>query len=145
MRIIVILFMAAFFVPNTCLWAQVQGYESTDNAGLNKRERIDSVEKYLIDLAASLKKMEARLDENATKIKSIEAVVKAIKDEEAKRIAPKLGEQKAIDPKEKSEVEKLKADILTMKNQDIEKLKMNFEELSDTVRIIQATMRSQNR
>lgn len=145
MRSIISLFIFTILVSSNCLKAEVQAYESTDNAGLNKRERIDSVEKYLSDLAASLKKMEAKLDENATKVKSIEEVLKAMKDAEAKKMAPKLGEQKVADPKDKTEMDKIKADILAMKNQDIEKLKINLEELSDTVKVIQATIRNQNK
>lgn len=140
-RLVLFIMTVFIFATHSTVYAQVTAYESTENAGLNKKERIDAVEKYLADLAASLKKMEAKLDENSQKMKSLEDVVKAIKEAEAKKVEPKLGEQKAPNSKEKSEMDKLKADILAIKNQDIEKLKMNFEELSDTVRMMQATMR----
>jgi TolA-binding protein len=125
--------------------AEIKSYQSIDNAGLNKKERIEVIDKYLVDLATSLKNMESKLDENSKKLKSLEDVVKALKEAELKKVEPKLGEKKITPPvasKDLSETEKLKADILTLKNQDIEKMKIDFQELKDTVNALQETIRS---
>lgn len=132
--------------------ADIKVYQSTDNTGLNKQERIESVENYLIDLSKSLRAMEARLDENAKKMGAIDSVVKAMvaqKAAEDKVVLQKLGEKKSaaptttLAPEEMNDLEKLKADILILKNDDIEKLKGDFQELNDTVRALQATIKSQ--
>ncbi|MBC7538314.1 MAG: hypothetical protein H7281_05810 [Bacteriovorax sp.] len=125
--------------------AEIKTYQSIDNAGLNKQERIEVIDKYLVDLAASLKNMESKLDENSKKLKSLEDVVKVIKETELKKVEPQLGEKKtspAVASKDLSETEKLKADILTLKNQDIEKMKIDFQELKDTVNALQATIKN---
>lgn len=126
--------------------AEIKPYQTIDNSGLNKQERIEVIDKYLVDLASSLKNMESKLDENSKKLKSLEEVVKVIKENELKKVEPQLGEKKttpAVASKDLSETEKLKADILTLKNKDIEKMKIDFEELKDTVRALQATVKSQ--
>lgn len=127
---------------------EVKVYQSTDNTGLNKQERIEAVEGYLVELSKSLKAMEAKLDENAKKLSGIDNVVKAMteadKQTALKLAAPKLGEQK-VDPKNVTEVEKLKADILVLKNEDIEKLKVQFGDLNETVKAIQATINDQSK
>lgn len=132
--------------------ADIKVYQSTDNTGLNKQERIESVENYLIDLSKSLRAMDARLDENAKKMGAIDSVVKAMvaqKAAEDKVVLQKLGEKKSaaptttLAPEEMNDLEKLKADILILKNDDIEKLKGDFQELNDTVRALQATIKSQ--
>lgn len=132
--------------------ADIKVYQSTDNTGLNKQERIESVENYLIDLSKSLRAMEAKLDENAKKMGAIDSVVKAMaaqKAAEDKLVLQKLGEKKSaspattVAPEEMNDLEKLKADILILKNDDIEKLKGDFQELNDTVRALQATIKDQ--
>lgn len=132
--------------------ADIKVYQSTDNTGLNKQERIESVENYLIDLSKSLRAMEAKLDENAKKMGAIDSVVKAMaaqKAAEDKLVLQKLGEKKlaapttTVAPEEMNDLEKLKADILILKNDDIEKLKGDFQELNDTVRALQATIKDQ--
>lgn len=132
--------------------ADIKVYQSTDNTGLNKQERIESVENYLIDLSRSLRTMEAKLDENAKKMGAIDSVVKAMaaqKAAEDKLVLQKLGEKKStapattVAPEEMNDLEKLKADILILKNDDIEKLKGDFQELNDTVRALQATIKGQ--
>ncbi len=126
--------------------SKIKTFEPTDN-GQNKRERIEYVENYVVDLVTTLRSMESKLDENAKKIKALDDVVKTIKDDLSKKETAKLGEQKAPAKESKEvkeiyqEMDKLKSDILSMKNQDIEKLKIHFEELSETVRMLQATSR----
>lgn len=138
-----------FVATSSLTMAEVQSYETTDNTGLNKLERLDTVDKYLVELSKSVKAMEAKLDENAKKIQSLDSIVKVLKENEAKLMTEKLGEQKKSRTKEEAkvskddltEMEKLKADILALKNKDIEKIKVNVEELSDTVKAIQATLK----
>lgn len=133
--------------------AEIKTYQSTDNTGLNKQERIEAVEGYLIELSKSLKSMESKLDENAKKMSDLDHVVKAMAaaDKEAaeKMTKEKLGEKKktpeTAEAKEVTEVEKLKADILVLKNEDIEKLKVQFEEMNDTVKAIQSSLRDRSK
>lgn len=163
----------SFFCFGPCAsHAEIKSYESTDNTGQNKKERIDSVESYLTNLSNSLQKMETKLDENAKKIQALDQTMKSVQDKMAKKEAEeklasvakasaKKGEEKggeksaeASSEKEeekmdakvgertaKSEIDKLKADMMALKNQDMEKLKASLEELSDTVKAIQATLK----
>jgi prefoldin subunit 5 len=139
---LILVIMLSVSIP---VMAEIKPYQSIDNAGLNKQERIEVIDKYLVDLAASLKNMESKLDDNAKKLKSLENVVKVIKEAQDKKVEEKLGEKKTTPPgasKDLNEMEKLKADILSLKNQDIEKIKVDFQELKDTVSALQATVRS---
>lgn len=145
----VLMGLCLFVSLSTTSMAQVKVYQSTDNTGLNKQERIEAVEGYLIDLSKSLKNMEAKLDENAKKLNNLDSVVKAMAQAD-KAAMEKLGEKKASTPastalnaKDVNEVEKLKADFLVLKNEDIEKLKVQFDEINDTVKALQATIRDQ--
>lgn len=129
--------------------AEVTLYKSSDDTGLNKKERIDAVESYLIVLSKSLKALE---DEHRDEVKKIDVLMKShdlLKAAELKRPTAELSEKKIIpgselkESKMKEEIEKLKSDILVLKNDDIEKLKINFQELSDTLKALQASFRSQ--
>lgn len=137
-----------------CLWfgvsavrAEMPVYKSTENEGLNKNERIDSVESYLASMAKSLNGLEQKLNENSQKLKDLDKLVKLLKEEQAKKVDSKLGEVKQPTPEnptgkpEPSELEKLKADVMAMKNQDIEKLRTSLDELSDTVKAIQTRLK----
>ncbi|MGZ3787252.1 MAG: hypothetical protein ACXVLQ_01945 [Bacteriovorax sp.] len=139
-----ILFLFIFAVAPTLAIAEIKIFQANDNSGLNKKERIYEVEAYLVDLSNTLRAMENKLDENSKKIKALDDVVKAMKEAEAKKAESQLGE-KRIAPSQGSEMDKLKADVLALKNHDIEKLKINFEELNDTVKAIQASIRSQQK
>jgi len=141
------LLLASVWFGASQVLAEIPGYSSTDNTGLNKKERIDAVETYLSNLTQSLTKLEQKLDENSKKLSDLDRVVNALKASEAKKVDSKLGEAKQPTPgnptgkPEPSELEKLKADVLALKNQDIEKLKTNLEELSDTVKAIQSNLK----
>ncbi|MFA6238632.1 MAG: hypothetical protein WC635_14960 [Bacteriovorax sp.] len=135
---------------STNAFAQIKEYQSTDNTGLNKQERIETVEGYLTNLAKTLQTMEAKLNENSSKLGDLDKLVKKmVADKEAtdKILKEKSAEKKPKDGKqtvgEQTELEKLKADILVLKNEDIEKLKLDFREMIDTIRALQATMRIQ--
>ena len=90
--------------------------------------------------------MESKLAENSKKIQALDEVVKSIKVVEAKQADKELGEKKSASlPKDLSELDKIKADIISLKNNDIEKLKVNYQELIDTVKAIQATIKSREK
>lgn len=122
--------------------AEIQIYQDTDNTGQNKLERIGVIEKYLIDLSNSVKKMDEKLDENAKKIKTLEADFKEIKNNDLKKLQTLLGEKKE-EGGEDGELKKIKADILAIKNDDIEKLKSEVMGLNNIIKSIQGIMQSQ--
>jgi len=139
----IIIVLGSLFLTNAR--AEIKPYQSIDNAGLNKQERIEVIDKYLVDLVVSLKNMDSKLEENSKKLKSLEEVVKALKDADQKKADALVGQKKTTPPlasNNLNEVEKLKADILTLKNQDIEKMKVDFSELKDTVQALQASFKT---
>lgn len=144
-----IIFSTIVFLSCVSVQAEVKIYESTDNTGRNKQERIESVEEYLIDLSKSLKVMEANLAENSKKLGAIDSILKVMATDKAaedKLLSAKLGEKKKasdVDRKDMNEIEKLKADILVLKNEDIEKLKVDFREINETLKALQNTVRGQ--
>ncbi|MDO9182150.1 MAG: hypothetical protein Q7U04_07065 [Bacteriovorax sp.] len=144
MRKIIILSSILFVFCNLAT-AGVEIYQSTDNTGLNKQERIEAVEKYLIDLSNSIKKMESGMDDNSKKLKTLEDVVKTIKDNQDKLMIGSLGEKKPDlrDQTDKNtiEIDKLKTDIISIKNKDIEKLSIEFQVLLDAVKELQIKIR----
>lgn len=143
MKNTVLLFTCLYFALCSNVFAQIEGYQSSDNTGLNKKERIDTVEKYLMDLSGSLKKMEAKLDENAKKIMALEGAVKKINEKTQVQLNGQLGEKRPDANGDLSQIDKMKADILSLKNKDIEKLKIDLSELTDTVKALQSTVKSQ--
>jgi hypothetical protein len=152
------LILTIMLVLSTNAIAEVKLYESTDNTGQNKKERIDSVEGFLIDLSKSLKVMEKTLSDNEKKIGMLEIGQAQLKEaqlqasaEKKKALGSDYGEARGkdnkldskLDDKLKEELVKLKADILVLKNDDIEKMKMNLQELNETVKSLQATFKNQ--
>ncbi len=134
MRKIIFLFI---FLLSAEVSAQIKIYEDTDNTGINKLERIGVIEKYLIGLSQSLKSMEAKLEVNTLKLKTMEDNINSIKDKDLKSITAQLSEKTsaaAAPSKDAAEIEKIKADIQTMKNDDIEKIKLDLQALSSAVK-----------
>jgi peptidoglycan hydrolase CwlO-like protein len=115
-------------------------YTETENTGLNKKERIDSIEKYLTDLANSIKKMETKFQENTTKLKDLEEIVNSLKKNEEKAASAKLGEN--AKPVTMPEFQKLKTDLEALKNKDIEKLKSDIDVLSNSIFAIQGALKN---
>jgi TolA-binding protein len=142
----VLVVLIALFLSNSAQ-AEVKSYEITENTGLNKLERIDTMDKYLVELSNSIKIMETKLNENSEKIKSLEGVIKIQKEEQLKKqnekIITEVSKSSPTSSKDLSELEKLKADFIILKNTDIEKLKVDFQDQKETINIIQATLRSQ--
>ncbi|AUN98195.1 hypothetical protein C0V70_08770 [Bacteriovorax stolpii] len=141
--------LALTMALTTSTFAEIKTYQSTDNTGLNKKEQIDNLERYLMELSGSLKNMEAKLDANAIKIKTLEDIVKAIREQDIKKIQDQLGEKKTDSPAAAQaapgptmqEMDKLKADILTLKNEDIEKVQSDIRNLNSSVEYIQKMLK----
>jgi TolA-binding protein len=142
----ILLFVIAIFSINLSQ-AEVKVYEITENTGLNKLERIDTMDKYLVELSNSIKIMEAKLSENSEKIKSLESIIRTQKEEQLKKqnekVTTEISKSSPTSTKDLSELEKLKADFIVLKNNDIEKLKVDFQDQKETINIIQATLRTQ--
>lgn len=137
MRKLIFLFI---FLLSSKVDAQIKIYEDTDNTGVNKLERISIIEKYLIGLSQSLKSMEAKLEANTLRLKTMEDNINSIKDKDLKSIMAQLSEKsevKEAPSKDASELEKIKADILAMKNEDIEKIKLDLQSLSSALKQLQ--------
>ncbi len=118
--------------------AKIEVYESTDNTGINKLERIQVLEKYLITLSASLKNLENKIDQDGQKITELEKEIITIKELDQKRTKAAMGEMRNDPQAVMKEIDKLKADVLTLKNDDIEKLKADLLMLNRTMKEIRS-------
>ena len=124
--------------------AEIQIYKSTDNTGINKLERIGVIETYLATLSGTLQNIEAKVDASALKLSALEKVVAQIKDTDIKNIQAKLGEKtEAAKSPSMEELDKIKADITALRNNDIEGLQVQIQGLSSSVQSIQGILRSQ--
>lgn len=137
------LLLVTFFAP---AMAEIKTYETTDNTGINKKEQIEVIEAYLKNLSGTLKAMETKLDANVLKLNTLENVVKAIKEQDIKKIQDQLGEKKdtpatATAASNTEELEKIKADILAIKNEDIEKVQIEVRSLNSSVEQIQQMLK----
>jgi len=129
--------MAIVLLYSQSILANVETYQNTENTGLNKLERIDGIEKYLVNLSATLKNMENKLKDQGDRLDQVVQEVKTLKDNEAKRITAALG-QKSNDPNALTgEIEKLRADYTTLKNDDIERLSKDILQLKEKLKDIQ--------
>ncbi len=140
------LLIASFFTQAS---AEIKTYESTDNTGINKKEQIEVIEKYLANLSGTLKTMEAKLEANTVKLKSLEDVIKVLKEQDIKKIQDQLGEKKtpaaASAAPNTEELDKIKADILAIKNEDIEKVQIEVRSLNSSVEQIQQLLKINKR
>ncbi|MBC7429441.1 MAG: hypothetical protein H7336_12560 [Bacteriovorax sp.] len=142
---VVSVLLTTIVIPQLC-HAEIKVYETTDNTGINKKEQIDVIEKYLTDFSSQLKTIEAKLDANSLKIKSMETSISAIKDTDIKKIHDQLSEKKATvktesQKEEANEIEKLKADVLALKNNDIEPLREDVNTLRFSVKNLQSILK----
>ena len=130
------------FIVSAPLKAEIPLYKSTDNTGINKQERIEVIEKYLINISGTLKNIETNVDASVLKISSLEKVVSQIKDTDIKNIERKLAEN-AIPSKtpEMDELNKLQADLTTLKNEDIESIRMQIQALKSSVQLLQSQVK----
>ncbi|NOT80700.1 MAG: hypothetical protein HOP07_17075 [Bacteriovoracaceae bacterium] len=102
-------------------------FEESENKGLNKAERLGLIEKHLVDLTREVKDLEAKNAENTKTIKELDAVVKKYKEQEqkinAETEASSAAEKNTRDNlKINEELKKLKEDVMSLKNQDIEQM-----------------------
>jgi biotin synthase-like enzyme len=97
---------------------------------------MDGVEKQLIALTNALNNLESKLLDNSKKMKDFEDIIRAIKQEESKKISAQLGEK---NENSADEMKKLKADFLTIKNKDIEKIKLDIHDLNEAIKQIHGT------
>lgn len=137
--------LVAMALSNLC-YADITVYKTTDNTGINKKEQIEGIEKYLADLGLKLNSMELKIDQNALKLKSLEATVAKIQDVDIKKlkedVVPKLVDEKTAEEKARTEgMEKLKADILAIKNTDIEQLKLDINGLRFSVKNVEKILK----
>ena len=128
--------------------AEVQVYKSTDNTGINKKEQIDGIEKYLATLSAQLNSLEQKIDASAAKIKGLEGAVASIKDNDIRKIqeqiAPKPTDTKTVAQKasaSEEELEKIKADVLSIKNTDVEQIRLDINALRFSVKNLETILK----
>ena len=124
--------------------AEIELYKSTDNTGINKLERIGVIEQYLVNLSGVLKTIETKVDSNALKLMALEKVVAKIQETDIKNIQTKLGEKSTpVKSPEMAELDKLKADVTALKNDDIEFIRTQIQGLNSAVQSIQGILQTQ--
>ena len=140
-----LLLAIALLVPPLC-FAEVDIYKSTYNTGINRLEQITEIETYLTKLSSMVNSMEAKLDANSVKLTTLENMLKSFKDTDLKKIQDQLGEQKAKPATpEMAELVKLKADVTAIKNEDIEKIRIQIQGLNSSMQSMQLLLRTQSR
>jgi hypothetical protein len=128
-------------------YAEIKVYQATDNTGINKKEQIDVIEKYLIDLSGQLKNIETKVDAGAIKIKTLETTLSTLKDNDIKKLQDQIANAKKPVAKidgyktEDAELEKLKTDILAIKNNDIESLREDINGMRFSIKNIQGILK----
>ena len=134
-----LLFLIFIFTSNALLSTEIPLYKTTDNTGLNKLERIDVIEKYLINISGTLQKIESSVNANVEKIGSLEKLISQIKESDIKDLEKKLSEKldnsKSLD---RDDLSKLQADLTILKNEDIELIRMQLQGLKSSVQLLQS-------
>jgi hypothetical protein len=127
-------------ISSICLnsYAQLGGYKSTENEGMNKGERFESIEKYLGEINLAVKRLEAKTEDQAKKIKELEFQLKMNKSDETKKPVSSVTDPVILSENKKimEELKKLKADYTTLKNQDIEVMKDTINTINKSMSII---------
>lgn len=118
--------------------ADVEVYKDTENTGQNKLERLEGMEKYLVQFSASIKNLESKIEEQSKKMSSLEKEVNALKELEDKRTKTALGQVRNDPQAAMAEIEKLKADFTTLKNDDIEQIRQDLIMLNKTMKDIRS-------
>ena len=126
--------LAGLLFFSSAVFAKIEVYKITENTGLNKLERIDGIENYLVSLSVNLKNMSSKLDETNKKMEELDRDIKTLKENESKRVETALGDKRTDLPAATAEIEKLKADFLALKNEDIEQLKKDLQVLSTSLK-----------
>ena len=120
--------LAISFLISAPLLADVEVFKSQDNTGLNKLERIDGIEKSLIQYSATIKNMESTIEEQRKLIVELQKTVKVLKDNDDKRVRAALGERASDVQSAVGEIEKLKADF-----KEIENMKKEIERMKEAI------------
>lgn len=117
--------------------AAVKEYKETDNEGLYKDERWATIEKHIIELTNAFNKLETKVEENSKALKGLEEKVKSVKTTET--VKPDIvAEAKAPAGKKiEDELKKINADILTIKDKDLERMKEDIRQLFISTKILQ--------
>lgn len=142
MKISFIAAILGLFFSNFSIASEIKEYTITENKGLNKFERIGVVENYLASLSQTLQKFESKLDRQDERIKGLESKIEALtktKTEETP-ITRRGGEKTATNLE--SEIEMLKADILSLKNKDIDPLKNDVSDMNKILRNVERILNS---
>lgn len=128
--------LAISFLFMQALLASVDVYKVTENTGLNKLERIDSIETYLVSLSAGLKNLESKMEEQTKKIEAMNKIVTKLEDNDAKRVKAALGGPITSLEGATGEIERLRKDFTAIKNDEIEKLKKDILIIQERVQDI---------
>lgn len=140
------LILAILMLSSSLCNAEIEVYKSTYNTGINKLEQIGVIETYLTKMSGILNAMDTRLEANTIKLTTLENVVKALKDTDIKKMQDQLGEKKAKDEiPAMVELEKLKADVTALKNEDIEKIRIQIQGLNSSLQSMQLILNTQGR
>ena len=124
MRLAVIVFFLIILFINSSF---AETFEESENKGLNKAERLSLIEKHLVNLTREMKDLESKNTENSKTIKELDAVIKKYKEQEQKMIveneASSAAQKNSSDNlKINEELKKLKEDVMSLKNQDIDQM-----------------------
>lgn len=143
MRLAVIIFFLLILFINSS-FAEI--FEESDNKGLNKAERLGLIEKHLVDLTREVKDLESKNAENTKTIKELDAIVKKYKEQEQKVNAEteaSSAAQKNISDNIKinEELKKLKEDVMSLKNQDIDQMQELINALRFRLDSIEKTLK----
>ncbi len=133
-----LIFVPIFIMFSCSVFSEVNTYSETSNDGISKHERLEGVEKHLIKITAAILGLEAKFDENAKKVKTLEDMIKNINQSLGKE---KLGEVK--NEEASIDLKKMRTDLDAIKSKDIEKMKNEIQGLVDTIKSIQLIMKSQ--
>lgn len=118
---------------NFSIASEIKEYSVTENQGLNKFERIGVIENYLVSLSKSLQKFEAKIDAQSEKIKGLESKLDGLEKLKTRETTTeKVVEKTAMNIEQ--EIQMIKADIMSMKNKDVDPLKNDVSDMNKILR-----------
>lgn len=125
------------FFGSLPIMAAVKEYHLTENEGLYKPERFDSIERHLIELTSAFNKLEEKVEANSKMIKMLEEKGRTVKVSESLKTELVPEEGKSSIKKLEEELKKVNADLLVIKDKDIEKMKEDIRQLFISDKILQ--------
>lgn len=140
-------------MSSSAISSGVKPYVGTDNAGLNRIERIEYIESYLTGLSQTLTRMEAKIQENSELLQKLDSSVALLKTKEIKEIVENInkealalteGSATSTNGKKtyQEEIDLLKADILKLKNSDIQNLSTEVQGLGGVIRNLETILKT---